>query len=58
MARPPGYHATRDLAGGFCHLNNSALAAELAASEGRRVAILDLDVHHGNRPITRSSTTG
>lgn len=48
LCRPPGHHATRDLAGGFCYLNNSALAAQMAVLEGQRVAILDLDVHHGN----------
>lgn len=48
LCRPPGHHAYSDLAGGFCYLNNAAIAAEhLAASLGR-VAILDIDVHHGN----------
>ncbi|GLR51080.1 histone deacetylase family protein [Shinella yambaruensis] len=48
LCRPPGHHAYRDKAGGFCYLNNSALAAERAVLAGRRVAILDIDVHHGN----------
>jgi acetoin utilization deacetylase AcuC-like enzyme len=48
LCRPPGHHAYRDKAGGFCYLNNSALAAEQAVLAGRRVAILDIDVHHGN----------
>ena len=48
LCRPPGHHAARDLAGGFCYLNNSAIAAEMAVAQGRRVAILDVDVHHGN----------
>ena len=48
LCRPPGHHAYRDKAGGFCYLNNSALAAELAVLAGRRVAIVDIDVHHGN----------
>ncbi|AOF92450.1 histone deacetylase domain protein (plasmid) [Sinorhizobium sp. RAC02] len=48
LCRPPGHHAYRDKAGGFCYLNNSALAAEQAVVAGRRVAILDIDVHHGN----------
>ena len=45
--RPPGHHARRDAAGGFCYLNNAAIAA--AALEGRfpRIAILDPDMHHG-----------
>lgn len=48
LCRPPGHHAARDLAGGFCYLNNAAIAAEHAVTRGLRVAILDLDVHHGN----------
>ena len=48
LCRPPGHHAYRDQAGGFCYLNNTAIAASLAASRGARVAIVDVDVHHGN----------
>jgi acetoin utilization deacetylase AcuC-like enzyme len=49
VARPPGHHAGRDTAMGFCLLNNAAIAAEHARSHGlRRIAILDWDVHHGN----------
>jgi acetoin utilization deacetylase AcuC-like enzyme len=48
LARPPGHHAARDLAGGFCYLNNSAIGAEVLRSCFARVAILDVDVHHGN----------
>lgn len=54
VCRPPGHHAGRDRAGGFCYLNNVAIAAEaclpLLAAQGRpaRVAILDVDVHAGN----------
>ncbi|MDH3667060.1 MAG: histone deacetylase family protein [Paracoccaceae bacterium] len=48
LARPPGHHAYADMAGGFCFLNNSAIAAERALAAGRRPAILDVDVHHGN----------
>ncbi|HNP35056.1 MAG TPA: histone deacetylase family protein [Woeseiaceae bacterium] len=48
LARPPGHHASSDLAGGFCYLNNSAIAAEVLRSQYDRVAILDVDVHHGN----------
>jgi len=48
LCRPPGHHAFTDLAGGFCFLNNSAIAAERLRSKGLRPAILDVDVHHGN----------
>lgn len=48
LARPPGHHAFADLAGGFCFLNNSAIAAERLLRAGHRPAILDIDVHHGN----------
>jgi acetoin utilization deacetylase AcuC-like enzyme len=49
LVRPPGHHAERARAMGFCLLNNAAVAAESALHLGaRRVAILDWDVHHGN----------
>jgi len=49
IARPPGHHAGRDYGMGFCLLNNAAIAAERARSQGvDRIAILDWDVHHGN----------
>ncbi|GAB4519001.1 MAG: histone deacetylase family protein [Roseibium sp.] len=48
LSRPPGHHAFGDLAGGFCFLNNSAIAAERILKAGKRPAILDVDVHHGN----------
>lgn len=48
LSRPPGHHAFSDLAGGFCFLNNSAIAAERLRSKGFHPAILDVDVHHGN----------
>ncbi len=48
LSRPPGHHAFGDLAGGFCFLNNSGIAAERLRAAGRRTAILDVDVHHGN----------
>jgi acetoin utilization deacetylase AcuC-like enzyme len=48
LCRPPGHHAFCDLAGGFCFLNNSAIAAQALLRAGRRPAILDVDVHHGN----------
>lgn len=48
LARPPGHHASKDLAGGFCYLNNSAIGAEVLRPRFDRVAVLDVDVHHGN----------
>jgi len=49
LMRPPGHHATRDHAMGFCYLNNIAIAAlEAIASGTAKVAIYDFDVHHGN----------
>lgn len=49
LCRPPGHHASAESAGGFCFLNNAAIAAEHIKSKlGCRVAILDVDVHHGN----------
>ena len=48
LMRPPGHHATREKSMGFCYLNNIAIAALEAASSGKRVAIFDFDVHHGN----------
>ena len=49
LMRPPGHHATRDHAMGFCYLNNIAIAVlEAVATGSRRVAVFDFDVHHGN----------
>jgi acetoin utilization deacetylase AcuC-like enzyme len=48
VTRPPGHHALRDRAMGFCLLNNIAVTAAKLTSEGERVAIIDWDVHHGN----------
>ena len=50
LSRPPGHHATQDHAMGFCLLNNIALTAEylLQKTDADRIAILDIDLHHGN----------
>ncbi len=48
LCRPPGHHAYSDLAGGFCFLNNVAIAAQHMRGAAEKVAILDVDVHHGN----------
>jgi acetoin utilization deacetylase AcuC-like enzyme len=49
LMRPPGHHATREHAMGFCYLNNIAIAAlEALATGSKRVAVFDFDVHHGN----------
>ena len=48
LCRPPGHHAGQETAGGFCYLNNSAIAAAALRREHARVAILDVDLHHGN----------
>ena len=49
LMRPPGHHATREHAMGFCYLNNIAIAAlEAIATGATRVAVFDFDVHHGN----------
>jgi len=49
LCRPPGHHAYAARAGGHCYINNAAIAAEtLVAAGARRVAVLDIDSHHGN----------
>jgi len=49
LCRPPGHHAGADYFGGYCYLNNAAIAAAAARDAGHaRVAILDIDYHHGN----------
>lgn len=57
LTRPPGHHACHSLAGGYCYINNAAVAADYLVSKlpkerstpiGSRVVILDLDFHHGN----------
>ena len=47
LIRPPGHHAETNVFGGFCYFNNAAIAANYLSSYGR-IAILDLDYHHGN----------
>ena len=48
LTRPPGHHASSDVFGGFCYLNNIAIAAQYLRDEGLKPAILDVDYHHGN----------
>ncbi len=49
LSRPPGHHAGADFFGGYCFLNNAALATQYLRDSGlERVAVLDVDYHHGN----------
>lgn len=49
LCRPPGHHATADQYGGYCFINNAAVVADMFRTSGAtRVAILDIDFHHGN----------
>ena len=49
LSRPPGHHAGRDFFGGYCFLNNASLAVQALRDGGApRVAVLDVDYHHGN----------
>lgn len=48
LCRPPGHHASAYQGGGFCYLNNAAIAAATLRERYARVAILDVDLHHGN----------
>lgn len=49
LCRPPGHHAGSAFAGGYCYINNAAVAAQWLRDNGaRRVSILDVDYHHGN----------
>ena len=49
LCRPPGHHATKSQAGGFCYLNNAAIAAEVLTEINKeKVLIVDIDFHHGN----------
>ncbi|MBU1541676.1 MAG: histone deacetylase family protein [Proteobacteria bacterium] len=47
LVRPPGHHAEKDVFGGFCYFNNASIAANFLSQYGK-VAILDIDYHHGN----------
>jgi len=48
LCRPPGHHAGSDVFGGYCYLNNIAIAAQWLCDQGLKPAILDVDYHHGN----------
>lgn len=48
VVRPPGHHAAREKASGFCFFNNIAIASQLLVNEGKRVFIFDFDGHHGD----------
>jgi acetoin utilization deacetylase AcuC-like enzyme len=49
LTRPPGHHAGADFLGGYCFLNNAAIAAQALLDDGaKRIALLDVDYHHGN----------
>lgn len=49
LCRPPGHHASTEYMGGYCYLNNAAIAAQHLRQQGaQRVAVLDVDYHHGN----------
>ena len=49
LCRPPGHHATVNYCGGYCYLNNTALAAQSLLDGGaKKIAVLDVDYHHGN----------
>ncbi len=47
LCRPPGHHTRHEAAGGFCYLNNAAIAAQALRRGNERVVILDTDMHHG-----------
>jgi acetoin utilization deacetylase AcuC-like enzyme/ribosomal protein S18 acetylase RimI-like enzyme len=48
LCRPPGHHAERDTYGGFCYFCNGAIAAQYLANKLGKIAVLDVDYHHGN----------
>jgi len=47
LCRPPGHHARAEAAGGFCYLNNAAIAAQVLHQQHSRIVVLDTDMHHG-----------
>ncbi len=48
LCRPPGHHASVDLFGGYCYFNNAALAVKKLNSTFKKIALIDIDFHHGN----------
>lgn len=48
LCRPPGHHASVDLFGGYCYFNNAALAAKKLNTVYKKIALIDIDFHHGN----------
>lgn len=48
LIRPPGHHAGKDFLGGFCYFNNVAIAVQYCMKKVKKIAILDIDGHHGN----------
>lgn len=48
ITRPPGHHASRERAEGFCFFNNIAIATSYLLEQGQRVCVIDIDGHHGN----------
>lgn len=48
LSRPPGHHAGKEFYHGFCYINNAAVAAEALKADGKKVAIIDIDGHHGD----------
>lgn len=56
IVRPPGHHGCRNEANGFCFFNNIGLAGMMARNTGKKVAIVDFDVHHGQ--ATQEMVTG
>jgi acetoin utilization deacetylase AcuC-like enzyme len=48
LCRPPGHHAMQNKCGGYCYLNNAAISAAYLGTKAERIAILDVDYHHGN----------
>jgi acetoin utilization deacetylase AcuC-like enzyme len=48
LMRPPGHHAGKNKLGGFCYFNNIAIATQNLLNKGKRIAVIDIDCHHGN----------